>query len=145
MNYKQLLNFAKETYKKETTVDTGSYKAIVQGEIRWNKTMTHIVCDSCPLYFAEENRWADICTMIEILAVKRKNRDENFTFDPEKITIQTSHGDIILQKFGKEYIALQNIPEILNKNCKTFIELKKNPENFIGKKLGTIQKLTVHL
>lgn len=131
-NKKQLLQQAKERYEKGMLVDTGTYQSIVQGEIVWSKDLKTIYCDSCPLYFAQENRWADIIECFEITAI-------------EKTTVKTTGGDIILQKFGKEYIALDNIPNGLNKESKTFINLKKNitnnPEQFIGQKLPTVFRI----
>lgn len=58
-DYMKLLIAAKEKYPQKTTVNNGLYKTKVRGEIRWNKELTAIVCDSSPLYYAKEERWVE--------------------------------------------------------------------------------------
>jgi len=58
--------------------------------------------------------------------------------EKEKIEIQTNKGNIILRKFGKDYISQTDIPYGFSKESKLYLQIKKcliageSLEQFIG-------------
>lgn len=129
INYKQLLDRAKKEYPQGAWVDVGHYQAKVAGEIKYSDGLKTIVCDSCPIYDVQKDLWYPIIghSILEIRGT-------------EKRTVKTTKGEIILQKFGRDFVSLQNNPIGLNKECKTYIALKKTTDeelqSFVGKIIG---------